>query len=110
GHARGDDGLHIHAGPVPGRDVVAAPWHVRDVGLEFVWAALDCAGAYATGVPGRGVVVLGRLTARVDRVPDAGERCVVVAWPLGSDGRKHGAGTAVFSDSGGLVGIARALW
>ena len=110
GHARGDDGLHIHAGPVAGRDVHAAPWLVGDVGPEFVWAALDCPGAYATGVPGRGTVVLGRLVARVERVPDLGERCVVVGWHLGSDGRKHGAGTALFTDSGELLGIARALW
>ena len=111
GHAR-DDGLHIHAGPVEGRDVVAAPWQVADdtVGPEFVWAALDCPGAYATGVIGRGVVVLGRLTARVDRVPQTGERCVVVGWSLGSDDRKHGAGTALVSESGELLGIARAVW
>lgn len=112
GHARGDDGLHLHAGPVPGRDVVAAPWLVASdaVGREFVWAALDCPGAYATGVPGRGTVVLGRFAARVLCVPDAGARCVVVGWPLGSDGRKHGAGTALFDGSGELLGIARALW
>jgi hypothetical protein len=111
GHARGHDALHIHAGPT--RDgVVAAPWHVAadTVGPEFVWAALDCPGAYATGVPGRGTVVLGRLAARVERVPDAGERCVVVGWPLGADGRKHGAGTALFAESGELLGIGRALW
>jgi hypothetical protein len=95
-----------------GRDLVAATWTVRDdtVGPEFVWAALDCPGAYATGVTGRGVVVLGRLTARVDRVPQAGERCVVVGWHLESDGRKHGAGTALFTDAGELLGLARALW
>jgi hypothetical protein len=112
GHARGDDGLHIHAGPVAGRDVHAAGFTVAEdaVGPEFVWAALDCPGAYATGVPGRGVVVLGRLAARVDRAPQAGERCVVVAWPLETEGRKHGAGTALFDDSGELLGIARALW
>ena len=112
GHARGSDALHLHAGPVPGRDVHAAAWQVRDdtVGPEFVWAALDCPGAYATGVPGRGVVVLGRLTARVERVPEAGEETVVVAWPLGSDGRKHEAGTALFDASGGLLGLGRALW
>jgi hypothetical protein len=112
GHARGDDGLHIHAAPVAGRDVVAAPWQVRAdaVGPEFVWAALDCPGAYATGVPGRGVVVLGRLAAHVERVPGAGERCVVVGWSLGSEGRKHGAGTAVFDESGSLVGVGRAVW
>jgi hypothetical protein len=112
GHARGDDGLHIHAGPVPGRGVHAAPWVVADdaVGTEFVWAALDCPGAYATGALGRGTVVLGRLAARVDRVPQAGERCVVVGWHLGSDGRKHGAGTALFTDAGELLGLGRALW
>jgi hypothetical protein len=112
GYARGGDGLHIHAGPVEGRDVHAAPWTVRSdtVGPEFVWAALDCPGAYATGVMGRGTVVLGRLTARVDRVPGAGEQCVVVAWRLGSQGRKHAAGTALFAASGELLGLAQALW
>jgi hypothetical protein len=111
GHAR-TDGLHIHAGPVAGRDVVAAPWQVAPdaVGPEFVWAALDCPGAYSTGVLGRGTIVLGRLTARVERLPQAGERCVVVGWPLGSDGRKHGAGTVLFTDAGELLGLARALW
>jgi hypothetical protein len=112
GHARGEDGLHIHAGPIENRGVHAATWEVREdtVGPEFVWATLDCPGAYATGVPGRGVVVLGRLTARIDRVPEAGERCVVVAWPLGSEGRKHAAGTALYTDGGELLGLARALW
>ena len=112
GHARGPDGLHIHAGRVPERTVFAAPWTPTDdtVGPEFVWAALDCPGAYATGVPGRGVVVLGRLAARIDRVPEAGEECVVVARHNGSDGRKHGAVTALFAASGELLGLARALW
>jgi hypothetical protein len=106
------DGLRIFAGPVAGRDVFAATWTVRDdtVGPEFVWAALDCPGAYATGVPGRGTVVLGRLTARVDRVPQPGERCVVVGWHIDSEGRKHGAGTALFTDAGELLGLAKALW
>ena len=112
GHARGDDGLHIHAGPVPGRDVYAAPWVVAEdaVGPEFVWAVLDCPGAYATGAVGRGWCVLGKLAARIDRVPQAGERCVVVAWNLGSEGRKYFAGTAVFTDAGELLGIGRATW
>lgn len=112
GHARGGDGLHLHAGPVPGRAVHAAPWIVAGdaVGPEFAWAALDCPGAYATGAVGRGVIVLGRLTARVDRAPEAGERCVVVGWDLGADGRKHGAGTALYGEAGELLGLARAVW
>jgi hypothetical protein len=111
GHAR-DDGLRVFAGPVAGRDVVASPWvPTADVAApEFVWAALDCPGAYATGVPGRGTVVLGRLAARVNRVPRAGERCVVVGWSLGDDGRKHHAGTALFGEAGDVVGVGRALW
>jgi hypothetical protein len=113
GYARGPDGLHIHAGPVAGRDVVAAPWTVAAdaVGPEFVWAALDCPGAYAVALGGRGIVVLGRLTARILRVPAAGERCVAVGWPLGGGrGRKHEAGTALFTDGGELLGLARAVW
>jgi hypothetical protein len=114
GHARSrGDGLRIHAGRVAGTELVAAPWVPREdtVGEEFVWAALDCPGAYATGALGRGVVVLGRLAARVERVPRAGERCIVVGWPLGGEGRKHGAGTAVYAADGGeLVGLACAVW
>ena len=110
GYARGDDALHIHPGPI-GTGVVASPWVPRDdtVGEEFVWAALDCPGAYATGVVGRGTVVLGRLAARIERVPSAGERCVVVGWSLGAEGRKHHAGTALFAGSK-LLGLAQAVW
>ncbi len=77
---------------------------------EFVWAALDCPGAYACGFGERGVLVLGRLAARVDALPHAGERCVVVAWPLGDEGRKAYAGTALYGEGGRLLGVARATW
>jgi hypothetical protein len=112
GHARGDDGLHIHAGPVAGRAVVAASWvpQADTASAENVWAALDCPGAYAVMQHGRGMVVLGRLAARIERLPEPGERCVTVGWALGSDGRKHGAGTAVFTVEGELIGIGRATW
>jgi hypothetical protein len=111
GHER-DDGLHIFAGPVPGQSMVAAPW-VPDAAFtrpEFVWAALDCPGAYATGIPGRGTVVLGRLAADVRRVPCEGERCVVVGWPKGANDRKHFAGTTLFGEDGDVIGVARATW
>jgi hypothetical protein len=104
-------GLGIHPGPVPGRDgLVATTWVARDVSPEVVWAAIDCPGAYAAGDPGRGEVVLGRMTARVDRLPREGEPCVVVGWPLGEDGRKLFAGTALHGESGDVLAVARQVW
>jgi hypothetical protein len=104
-------GLGIHPGPVPGRNgLVATTWIAHDVTPEVVWAAIDCPGLYAAGDPGRGEIVLGRMTARVDRLPEEGERCVVVGWPLGEDGRKLFAGTALYGASGDILAVARQVW
>ena len=105
------DGLEIHVGPVAGREPLhAAPWVVGESAPEVVWAAIDCPGAYASGAEGRGTVVLGRMTARVRRVPDVGDTCVAVAWPLGEDGRKLYAGTALFAEDGELLALAKQVW
>lgn len=105
------DGLEIHVGPVAGREPLhASPVALPQAATELVWAAIDCPGAYAVGAEGRGDIVLGRMTARVQRVPDAGEPCVVTAWPLGEDGRKLHAGTALFAEDGALLAIARQVW
>ena len=113
GPARAEgDGLRIFAGPLEGREgLVAAPWTTpADIGRELVWAALDCPGAFAVGYPDRGETLLGRLAARIDSVPKAGDRCVVMAWALGEDGRKLYAGTALFSERGDTHAWARATW
>ena len=105
------DGLEIHVGPVAGREPLhAAVWRVDESAPEIVWAAIDCPGAYAVGAAGRGAVVLGRMTAQVARVPEAGEACVVASWPLGEDGRKLYAGTALFAEDGELLALARQVW
>jgi hypothetical protein len=111
------DGLRIFAGPIPLRDVVAAPW-VPDVSLdrgdgkvrpEFMSAALDCPGYFAVCSDDR-MMVLGEITSHVDRLVHIGESCTVVGWSLGSNGRKHEAGTAIFDGDGELCGRARATW
>jgi hypothetical protein len=105
---------------VDGRKVVAAPWtpgsaladEGGDVRREFVWAALDCPGAWSL-FDGSGIdraVVLGRLAARLLAPVRPGERCVIVGWPLGEDGRKLYAGTALFDEGGDLRALARATW
>ena len=105
------DGLRIYAGLVAGREPLhAATWDVREVSPEIVWAAIDCSGAYAVGAAGRGGAVLGRMAARVDALPSVGDRCVVVAWPLGEDGRKRFAGTALFSEAGALLAMSHQVW
>ena len=105
------DGLEIDAGAVAGREPLhAAGWTARAASPEVAWAAIDCPGAYAVGVEGRGEVVLGRMTTRVERLPLEGEECVVVSWPLGEDGRKLHAGTALLGEAGKLLAIARQTW
>jgi hypothetical protein len=106
------DGLEIHPGLVPGRDdgLVATTWVAREVRSEVVWAAIDCPGAYAVQAGARGEPVLARMTARIDRLPREGERCVVAGWPLGQDGRKHEAGTALYGEDGSVLAVSRQLW
>jgi hypothetical protein len=101
------DGLEIH--PHPHDGLVAARWVAREVSPEVVWAAIDCSGAYAVAGSRRGEPVLARMTARIDRLPEEGERCVVIGWPLEEDGRKLHAGTALFSGVE-LLAVARQLW
>jgi len=104
-------GLDIHAGLVPGRDgLVASTWVARDVRPEIVWAAIDCPGAYALRGEGRGEPLLARITARIDRLPEEGEHCVVVAWPLAADGRKRHAATALYGTDGEPLAVSRQLW
>jgi hypothetical protein len=50
------------------------------------------------------------MTARIDRLPDEGEPCVVVGWPLGEDGRKLFAGTALYGRDAAPLAVARQVW
>jgi hypothetical protein len=105
-----DDGLGLFAGAVDGANVFAAPWVVLDdVSRLIVWAALDCPGAIGVGWDGRGDWLLGRMAAEVHDVPEPGDRCVVVAWPIGHEGRKGFAGTALYRGNE-LLARARQTW
>ena len=100
----------------------AAPWtpdpSVADAGgtvrPEVVWAALDCpsgiAAAEAADLAGDTAVLLGRMTASLAELPVAGDQCLVIAWPVGRDGRKLLAGSALLGPGGKVLATARAIW
>lgn len=111
------DGLRIFTGLVDGREIVAAPWIPHEslgdedglVKSEFIWAALDCPGAYAI-IDKPPTVVLGRITGEITEGIKVGEKCRVIGWPIGRDGRKCYSGTAVFNEAGELCGAAKSIW
>jgi hypothetical protein len=106
-----DDGLRIFPGPVEGRDgLVASPWTPEEVRPEIIWAALDCPGGWAVDDFQREGVMLGRMAAGIRELPRVGERHVVVGWPVGEEGRKRHAGSALYSASGEVLALARSTW
>ena len=88
---------------------MAAPWVAGEADLRVVWAALDCAGAWAADMEDR-MMVLGRMTAEVLGTPVAGEEHVVVGLARGSEGRKHRTATTVVDPRGAVLGRAEQVW
>ena len=81
---------------------------------EMIWAALDCpsgiAAAEAAGLAGDTAVLLGQMTASLAELPMADDQCLVIAWPVGRDGRKLRAGSALLGPGGKVIAAARAVW
>jgi len=112
------DGLDLFTGRVEGRDMVASPWtpHADLAGAngllapEFIHAALDCPSYWALAHAGK-PALLARMTASIDApAPRIGEKLIVAAWALGSDGRKHRGASALYTAAGALIARAEALW
>jgi hypothetical protein len=115
---RRGDGLRVFAATVPGTQNAAAAW-LPDASLaaadgkvapEFMAAALDCPGYFALVGATVGGWLLGEFTARLDRRVHVDEPCVIVAWKIGSERRKHTVGTALYDEDGELAGVAKGVW
>jgi len=113
-----EDGFGVFAGAVEGRGLVASPWtppvwaadSAGEVLPEFIWAVLDCPASYASYLEQElGLGVLAEITARIDAPVLAGEQQVVIGWPIGTEGRKRYAGSAVLGADGQPRALARAL-
>jgi hypothetical protein len=42
--------------------------------------------------------------------PKVGERCAVVGWRIGAEGRKLYSGTALYTEQGQLCALAHCTW
>lgn len=125
---RAGDGLRIFVGALAARStdaqVLAGPWVPypalagKDgrVAAEFVWAALDCPSGFACMAArrrdrhGTEAILLGRMRAQIHACPRPGDRCVLTAWPTGSDGRKLFANSALIGAEGEILAAAQSTW
>ena len=120
GRGRGvGDGLRVlgTSGPQPGYSLSCYIPHANHadpsgrIRPEFVWGTLDCPGAYAAQDDGDfRPAMTGRMTAKVIEPPKVGERCAVVGWRIGAEGRKLYSGTALYTEHGKLCGLATCTW
>lgn len=118
GRAEGD-GLRVFGtgGPERGRSLSCYVPHAVHADVsgrirpEFVWGTLDCPGAWAAQDPDDWRPALtGRMTAKVIEPPKVGERCAVVGWRIGVDGRKLYSGTALYTEQGRLCALGHCTW
>ncbi len=111
------DGLGIFAGPLY-NGMVAAPWIPYEslagsngkIKREFIWAALDCPGYFAYMKKITTPMLLGRLSVIIYEDMSPKEHYIATGWRISSSGKKHYAGTALFSQSGRLCAKAKATW
>lgn len=118
------DGLRIFPGAHAEGELFAAPWipdaslladddqarTSRRVAKEFLWAALDCPGAFSFPQPEGKVVLLGEMKVALSGDVAVGERCVLASWQVAAEGRKHSTGSAIYGADGDCRGVALGLW
>jgi hypothetical protein len=129
GPARAEgDGLRIFPGQVAdspgGRRRVAARWTphpsvVEDfhtyggpaarASVPVTWASLDCIGGWSADLENR-PMVLGRMTAIVESLPQVGRPHVVVGEWRGEDGRKTFTASTLYDGEGTALARAEHVW
>lgn len=103
------DGMRLFPGPV-GHGRTACTWTPGpEVDLPFVWAALDCPGAWTGDVLGR-PMVLGRMTATVAGAVVPGRTYVLTGKHLLTEGRKTRTATALLDLGGAVVARSEQVW
>jgi hypothetical protein len=113
------EGIGMLVAPVGGGRVMAADCSTDEslagedghVGLEAVWALLDCPSSMPVMNEGCDPpIVLARMAASIERPMAVGAPHVAIGWAVEVEGRKRHSGSALFTPEGELVAKARALW
>ena len=110
------EGLRIFCGQLDDPETAATIWtphetfadesgFVRD---EIIWSALDCPGGFS--LPDVDRALLGEMNAVILTRPPVGESLIIASWRTGGKGRKHMAGTALYTAEGKLLAHADTLW
>lgn len=110
------EGLRIFCGQLEDPETAATIWVPHETfadkdGLvqpEIVWAALDCPGGFS--LPDVDRALLGEMNAQILERPPVGEPLIIASWRTGGKGRKHFAGTALYTKNGTLLAHADTLW
>lgn len=119
-----DGGLHLRAGPVEGRNMVAVDWVPctanigvdvdREVPKPFAWAAIECTAIQAMNYSGlmkpEEMVILGRMTTKIQSLPKVGHSCFITGWPVGREGRKITVAGSIHDETGGLLLVSQLVF
>jgi len=113
-----EEGLHVHAAPLPDFEGVAAAWRPHQsfadadglLPTAIVWTALDCPGQFAWYAGGVKTGLLGRMTACVLTPVEADQNLLVTGWCIETQRSKYFAGTALFTESGKLCAYSKQVW
>ncbi len=125
GSARSEnDGLHLRAGPVEGRDLVAIDWvplpasvgaeEGREVPEPIIWASMECpvirTMEYGRLLKSGELVLLGTMTAKILDRPRVGLPYFIMAWSAGREGRKITLSGTLHDEAGGVLVMSRLVF
>ncbi len=110
------DGLHIRSRTI-GHQKVAAPWIPyaslgEDNGVvkeAFIWAALDCPGAWAIQDVTQ-FYLLGRMATKIVHPIMVRNKYIIMGWVIETQGRKTWTGTAIYDEQGKICAYAKGTW
>lgn len=110
------DGLNIRSRTI-GHQKVAAPWiPYASLGAEngiveeaFIWAALDCPGAWAIQDETQ-FYLLGRMATKIVQPIMVEKKYVIMGWVMETQGRKTWTGTAIYDEQGTVCAYAKGTW